>query len=303
MLPAFCYIMNVINYKEKEMKKSFAVDPRFFLMVFCTLVAALFTAAGVSEGDALPALTIGGLLTLLFAFGSVIIPKLYVADEKGISIYYLPFVKEYFKWNEIKRIKIKKSYSRSIIFDFLWKEYEIIPIKEKRYKGSKYHSIFHSSEISRTFLTRRMIKKYWDGNIEDDSFSWFKKHFSKEKDKTVRYDLTEVKQKEKSARDMLKQTVSQYESKATLYGKTIDASCTYFTDDEDLGSRPKENYSYVAEIFVEKENDEDNSFYITVELLFVSYGKKSVKITENKKAFDEIADRLNEAIEKAGNNV
>lgn len=279
------------------MKKSFALALRLFVFVLCTAFAALITAMAVKDGDTGFAL-LGGILTLVFIFGTVIAPKLYIADEEGISLYYLPFVKEYFKWNEIKRIKIKKSYSRSIIFDFLWKEYEIIPIKEKRNKGSKYHSIFHGSEISRTFLTRRMIKKYWDGNIEDDSFSWFKKRFSKEKDVKIKYDLTEVKQKEKWARDMLKQIAAQYESKAALYEKTIDASCTYFTDEDDFNSRPKENYSYVAEIFVEKENDEKSSFYITAELLFVSYGKKSMKITQNKNAFDEIAEKINEAIEQ-----
>ena len=142
-----------------------------------------------------------------------------------------------------------------------------------------------------------MIQKYWDGSIEDDSFSWIKKPFAKE-DKIVKYDFTEVKQKEKSARDTLKQIASKYISKAEMYGKTIDVSCTYFVDVDDFNSRPKENYSYNAEVFVEKENDEEKSFYINVELLFISYGKSKIKITENKKAFEEIEKRINEAIEK-----
>lgn len=281
------------------MKKSFAFDYRIVFYTMLAALAAMFTKVTMADEEIGVAI-LSGCLTLLFVFGIAIHPKIYIGDKEGLSIHYLPFVKEYFKWSEIKRIKLKESRvsSRSILLDLLWKEYEIIPVKEKRYKGSKYHSIFHTSEIFKSPLAVRMIKKHWDGNIENDSFSWLKKFLTKDKEKTVKYDLTEVKQKEKLARDALKQIASQYASKAEMRGKTIGASCTYFTDDDDFNSRPKENYSYVAEIFVEKENDEERSFYINIELLFVSFGKNKIKIIENKKAFDEIAKLINEAIEK-----
>jgi len=282
------------------MKKSFAVDYRIFLCAFLLLfvVAGDYYFITIEKNGWMALLCL--LLTLVFVSGIVILPKFYVGDKEGLSIYYLPFVKEYFRWDEIKRIKLKKDYSsrHSLILDFLFSEYEIVPVKEKRYKGDKYHSIFHSSEIPRTALSRRLIKKYWDGEIEDDTFSWFKERFGKNKKTNVKYDLTEVKQKEKQARENVKRIAQQYESKAELYGKTIDASCTYFTDEDDFNSRPKENYSFKAEIFVEKANDEEKSFYIDVEMLFVSYGKKKIKITENKNAVAEIERLLNEAIEK-----
>lgn len=280
------------------MKKSFAFDYRIVFYTMLAVLVALFTKVAMNDEEIGVAI-LSGCLTLFFVFGIVIHPKFYVGDEEGLYICYLPFVKEYFKWSEIKRIKLKESQvsSRFILLDLLWKEYEIIPVKEKRYKGSKYHSIFHASEIFKSPLAVRMIKKYWDGNIEDDSFSWIKKHLAKE-DKTVKYDLTEVKQREKLARDALKHLVFQCASKAEMHGKTIDASCTYFIDDDDFNSRPKENYSYNAEIFIEKENDEERSFYVNVELLFVSYGKSKIKITENKKAFEEIEKLIIEAVEK-----
>lgn len=281
------------------MKKSFAFDYRIVLYTILAVFVGVLTYSSIkTDKDIGMALLFGGF-TLLVVFGIVIHPKFYVGDEEGLTIWYLPFVKEYFKWDEIKRIKLKesRSSSRFILFDLLWKEYEIIPIKSKQYKGSKYHSIFHSSEIFKSPLAVRMIKKYWYGNLEDNSFSWIKKYFAKE-DKIVKYDLTQVKQKEKTARDAIKQIASKYASKAEMYSKTIDASCTYFTDNEDFNSRPKENYRYVAEVFVEKENDEDRSFYINIELLFVSYGKSKIKITENKKAYEEIEKQINKAIEK-----
>ena len=292
------YNVSDVRVKENKMKKSFAFDYRIvFYTILAVFVGVLTYSSIKTDKDIGMGLIFGGF-TLLIMFGIIIHPKFYIGDEEGLTIWYLPFVKEYYKWSEIKRIKKgSRVSSRFILLDLLWKEYEIIPVKERRYKGSKYHSIFHTSEIFKSPLAVRMIKKYWDGNIEDDSFSWIKKHFTKE-DKIVKYDLTEVKQKEKLARDAIKQIVSQYASKAELYGKTIDASCTYFADDEDFNSRPKENYSYVAEIFVEKENDEDRSFYINMELLFVSYGKSKIKITENKKVFEEIEKHINEAIEK-----
>lgn len=282
------------------MKKSVAFDYRIFLFALLLLIAGLgaYYFIAVEMNGWMSVLCC--VLVVIFTVGIVIIPKFYVGDEAGLSVYYLPFVKEYFRWEDIKRIKLKKDDSsrRSLILDFLFSEYEIVPVKEKRYRGDKYHSIFHSSEISRTALSRRMIKKYWDGEIEDDTFSWFKERFGKNKKNNAKYDLTEVKQKEKQARETVKRIVQQYESKADLHGKTIDASMTYFTDEDDFNSRPKESYSYKTEIFVEKENDEERSFYINVEMIFVSYGKKKIKIIENKNAVSEIESLLNEALEK-----
>lgn len=280
------------------MKKNLAFDYRIIFYTLGTLFIGAVTFGFYNDGEKEMAV-LGAVLTVVFSLGIVIFPKMYVGDEEGLSIYYLPFVKEYFRWDEIKRIKLKESRvaSRSIILDFLWKEYEIVPVKQKKYKGSKYHSVFHTSEILRTPLSKKMIKKYWDGEIEDDSFSWLKKRFAKQNNEKIKYDLNEVKQKESSVRERLKQIVQQYESKAALFGKTIDASCTYFTDDDDFNSRPKENYTYAAEIFVEIENDEERSFYIKEDILLVRYGKKDVKVTEIKNAFDEIAQKINEVIE------
>ncbi len=282
------------------MKKSIAFDYRILLYtILAVFVGALAYSSMKTDEDIGMALLFGGF-TLLIVFGIIIHPKIYIGDEEGLSIYYLPFVKEYFKWNEIKRIKLKNTRisSRSILLDIIWKEYEIIPVKKKLYKGSKYHSIFHSSEIFKSPLAVKMIKKYWDGNIEDDSFLWLKKHLRKADTQYEKYDLTPVKQKEKQVRDSLKQVILQYENKAAAYGKTIDASFTYFTDENDFNSRPKANYSYDAEIFVEKDNDDEKSFYIRIEFLFVSYGKSKIKITENKKALDEAEKQIIEAIEK-----
>ena len=280
------------------MKKSIAFDYRIIIYILGTLFICAVAFGFYNDGEKGMAV-LGAVLTVVFSLGIVIFPKIYVGDEEGVSIYYLPFVKEYFRWDEIKRIRLKKSTgtSKSIILDFLWKEYEIVPVKQKKYKGSKYHSVFHTSEILRTPLSKKMIKKYWDGEIEDDTFSLLKKRFAKQNNEKIKYDLTDVKQKESSARESLKQIVQQYESKAASFGKTIDASCTYFTDDDDFNSRPKENYTYAAEVFIEKENDNETSFYIKEDILLVRYGKKDVKVTEIKNAFDEIAQKINEAIE------
>ena len=184
------------------MKKSIAFDYRIIIYILGTLFIGAVTFGFYNDGEKGMAV-LGAVLTIVFSLGIVIFPKIYVGDEEGVSIYYLPFVKEYFRWDEIKRIRLKKSpgTSKSIILDFLWKEYEIVPVKQKKYKGSKYHSVFHTSEILRTPLSKKMIKKYWDGEIEDDTFSLLKKRFEKQNNEKIKYDLTDVKQKESSARE------------------------------------------------------------------------------------------------------
>ena len=76
------------------MKKSFALDSRLFLFILCISFTALMTLMGWQDGDKGFAV-FGGILTAVFILGLIISPKIYIADEEGLSIYYLPFVKEY----------------------------------------------------------------------------------------------------------------------------------------------------------------------------------------------------------------
>ena len=78
------------------MKKSFAVDYRIFLCAFLLLfvVAGDYYFITIEKNGWMALLCL--LLTLVFVSGIVILPKFYVGDKEGLSIYYLPFVKEHF---------------------------------------------------------------------------------------------------------------------------------------------------------------------------------------------------------------
>ena len=114
------------------MKKNIAFDYRIIIYILGTLFICAVAFGFYNDGEKGMAV-LGAVLTVVFSLGIVIFPKIYVGDEEGVSIYYLPFVKEYFRWDEIKRIRLKKSpgTSKSIILDFLWKEYEIVPLNRR----------------------------------------------------------------------------------------------------------------------------------------------------------------------------
>ena len=177
------------------MKKSFAIDYSCLLAVLCTFVFGVLTAVGIKEGDklgdVLSAVTIGGILTLFFAVGIVITPKLYVADQEGMSIYYLPFIKDYYKWEDIKRINVM--YRRRLhTYNFE---------RKKHAESDAKICFFKDTEFPKTFMLKRLINKYWEGEVEGDDWENLKKKARSWGNKRkAALDLSEAENTEKQAR-------------------------------------------------------------------------------------------------------
>lgn len=276
------------------MKKSFAIDYSCLLAVLCTFAFGVLTAVGIKEGDklgdVLSAVTIGGILTLFFAVGIVITPKLYVADQEGMSIYYLPFIKDYYKWEDIKRINVM--YRRRLrTYNFE---------RKKHAESDAKIRFFKNSEFPKTFMLKKLINKYWQGEVEGDDWENFKKKLRSWKSKhKVVLDVSEAEKAEREARGKIREIIKANKPLAEASGKFVKAVYTYESEYKTLTSRPKGSYSYNVEIEIsEIGSSEDERLYVMTEVLFVRYGKKDIKVITDEAVYDKISELLIEAIEK-----
>lgn len=277
------------------MKKSFAVEPWSFIAALASVFFCAITIAGMlygdKLGDRLSAVTIGGILTLLFIFITIIIPKLYVADEEGLSIYYLPNIKDYYKWEDIKRINVVYSIRRIRMYSF--------ETNKSAERASKI-SFFKDSEFHKTISLKRLINKYWQGEVEGDDWDNLKKKIRERKKKNnFKLDGAEVENAEKQAKKKTKEIIKANKPLAEASGKFIKATYTYETKGKASEIRPIESYSYNVEIEIgEFGSSEDDRLYIMAELLFVRYGKKDIKVIPDEAVYDKISRALVEALDK-----
>lgn len=281
------------------MKKSFAVEPWSFIAALASVFFCAITIAGMlygdKLGDRLSAVTIGGVPTLLFIFITIIIPKLYVADEEGLSIYYLPNIKDYYKWEDIKRINVLRRYGfrgyRLRTYNFEVKN------NIERYGKMRF---FKDTEFPKTFALKRLIIKYWKGEVEGDDWESFKKKLRSWKSKhKIALDDSEAEKAEREARGKIREIIKANKPLAEASGKFVKAVYTYESEYKTLTSRPKGSYSYNVEIEIgEIGSSEDERLYVMTEVLFVRYGKKDIKVITDEAVYDKISELLIEAIEK-----
>lgn len=143
------------------MKKSFAVDRRsvyffsgFILIGFMIWLLYPFSVSG----------WILAVVAVLINSGAyAITPQFCIADEKGMTIYYMFLFRDRYEWTDIKHIysTVESSYgARSWRFSV----YEIESAKQEK------KPFFMESKFSKTIRMKRIIKEYWDGDIEWDEF-------------------------------------------------------------------------------------------------------------------------------------
>ena len=150
-------------------------------------------------------------------------------------------------------------------------------------------------------MLKKIIKKYWQGEIEGDYWENLKKKIHKWKQKQNSFvpDDSGAEKVEREARKKIREIINSYKPKAEAINKFIKAVYLYETKTGEQKNRTKESYSYNVEIEIGKiGSSDDESLYILNELLFVRYGKKTIKVMADETVFNEISEKLKEALEK-----
>lgn len=256
---------------------------------------------GRAVGAGIVMLVIASLFILTPA---VLMPVMYMFDEKGVTICFLFFPNERYLWENIASIEATddSSDSRHPILDFFFSRmFEISGAVEGKER------FYMRGEIRRSRRTKHLLEKYWDGKITgyfvDDIKAWVNKRKGKKKEKPI--DSAKIATMEREQRAESKEWVKPYIAKAEEIGLTLDLKFIYVTKDmNESNSRPKKQYTYVAVVALAKvgEADTERVVEVSADLMKGYVCKKEYKGVKNKRAQEELTFYIEDTLKEIAKN-
>lgn len=281
-------------------KREFAMNKLFNLLMVSGLFFAYLSAECFAEGDTPWAIVFGVVALLLVCCSLMFTPFCYAFDSEGVSLCYVLLPNERYLWENIHAIEVKNisTGNKSTLFELFYAF--VFCIKGKTVGESRFYMEGH---IRKSFRTKRLLEKYWDGTITGYWFEDIKKRRNKRKTKKqaqIKAHLTdEVVPMEREIRAKVREWINPFVAQANQYGLDMRAEYVYITEDfEDRRSRPKEGYTYtlVVEISRFNERDEERILVFSTDLLYVRLGKTAYRGVINEHAKEEIQVTLSDAL-------
>ncbi len=286
------------------MKKKIALN-KFFNFGVVMLVFSVFFAFILFQDKE----KMLGAFFLLTAFGSlgilVFSPYCYKFDIEGISLCYLFLPVERYLWNNISDIEVDwKQVGRPAFFDVLYASvFRISGVNEGK------HRFYMEGTVRKSFRTKYLFEKYWDGTITgyllEDAKKWMDKKRKKKQVQIAAHLTDEVVAMEREVRATARELINPFVDEAKLYGFKVRTQYIYITDDfEELKSRPKEKYTYIAlmEIARPDETDKDKIYEISAELMYGRLGKNSYRGVKNKYLLEELKEEIDLTLKEIREN-
>ena len=246
-----------------------------------------------------------GLAALLFIIiPAIFTPFCYAFDSEGVSLCYVFLPVERYLWKDIHAIEVEdtsiNTASSANIFQFFYAN--VFSIKGKNVGKSRFYM---NGNIRKSFRTKYLLEKYWDGTITgylfEDAKKWINKRRAKKQSQVKAHLTDEIVPMEREIRAETREWLKPFIAQAKQYNLDIKTKYFYITEDfEELYSRPKEGYTYtlVAEIAHYNETDENRIITVSIDLLYVRLGKTSYRGVKNKHIKEEFeftfSDVLNE---------
>lgn len=239
---------------------------------------------------------------LLIVLSAIFTPYCYAFDNEGVSLCYLFLPVERYLWKDIYAIEVEDTSPspRVSIFEFFYANVFSI-------KGSNVGKIrfYMNGHIRKSFRTKHLLEKYWDGTITgylfEDAKKWIDKRKAKKQSQIKLHLTDDVVPMEREIRAETRELLKPFIAQAKQYNLDIKPKYLYITKDfEELTSRPKEGYTYtlVSEISHFNETDQNRIVVVSVDLLYVRLGKTAYRGVKNKHIKEEFeftfSDVLNE---------
>lgn len=285
-------------------RKQFALNKLFN---FCVILGLFFAWGSIEfflDNDNAWGWGFGIVGLLLIVLPAIFTPYCYAFDSEGVSLCYVFLPAERYLWKDIHAIEVEDiklgTASQVSIFDFFYAI--VFSIKGTNVGESKFYMNGH---IRKSFRTKHLLEKYWDGTITgylfEDAKKRINKHKAKKQSQIKAHLADEVVPMEREARAETRERLKPFIAQAKQYNLDIKAKYFYITKDfEELISRPKVGYTYtlVAEISHVNETDENRIVVASVDLLYVRLGKTAYRGVKNKHIKEELeftfSDVLNE---------
>ena len=280
-------------------KRQIALNRLFNHLIVIGLFLAWLSIDSFSVNDV--AWGVGsGIAALLFIIPtSIFTPFCYSFDNEGVSLCYVFLPAERYLWKNVSSIYVLNT-STPARTDFIDLFYATVFSIVAENEGEE--RFYMKGHIRKTFRTKRLLEKYWDGTIEGCLFEDVKKWFVNKKRKKqaqIKAHLTdEIVPMEREIRAEAREWLEPFVSTAKQHGFDIKTKHLYITEDlEELRNRPATGYTYTlaAEITNTNQNVE-YPIVISVNLLLVRLGKTSYVGVKNKNAKEELTMSISEAI-------
>lgn len=276
------------------MKKQFALNKLFN---FCIIFGLFFAWASIeffrdSEIENGWAIGFGVVALLLIVLPMIFTPYCYAFDSEGVSLCYVFLPVERYLWKDVHAIEAEwnNHTTKSSIFDFLYAS--VFSIKGKSVGKSRFYMQGH---IRKSFRTKRLLEKYWDGTITGYLFEDVKKWINRRKAKKqaeIKEHLTdEIAPMERQVRAEARELIAPFIDKARQYDLEVKTKYYCITKDfKESRSRPKEAYTYtlVAEIAHFNETDENRIVEVGVDLVYARLGKTRYRAVKNAHLKEEL---------------
>jgi len=243
-----------------------------------------------------------GAAALLCVAGALIFtPYCYLFDPQGISLCYVFLPTERYLWKKIHAIEvIWIHHGKPSFLDFLYAS--VFSIHGKNEGKPRFYMEGH---IRKSFRTKRLLEKYWDGTITGYFFEKIKNSIKKHRDKKQKlikaHSADEIKKIERETRAKVRDWLSFFIAEANQHSLSLTSEYLYITNDfEEYRSRPKAGYTYtlLIEIARPNETDEDRIIIMTFDLIYVRLGKIAYKGVLNEDAEEELKNTLRKNLDE-----
>lgn len=289
-------------------RKQIALNKLFNFFMLCGLFFAWGAVDTFIQGDNMWGFIFSACALLLIIIPAIFTPYCYAFDSEGVSLCYVFLPVERYLWKDIYAIEVDDisigTRARASIFDLLYAS--VFSIRGTNVGETRFYM---KGNIRKTFRTKHLLEKYWDGKITGYLFEDLKEHIDKRKAEKQSYIKEHMKDEivpmEREIRAEVREWLEPLTARANQYDLDIKAEYFYVTEDfEELKYRPKEKYTYtlIAEIAHFGETNEDRIVVVSVDLLFVRLGKKAYLGVKNKHAKKELEDIVSEVLSEINKN-
>ncbi len=245
----------------------------------------------------------------IFALGFIVLPCFftpfcYSFDSDGVSLLYVFSPTERYLWKNIHSIEVIEKSTEPSVIDLLYSA--VFAISGRPVGKSRFYMEGH---IRKTFRTKRLLEKYWDGTITgyffEDIKKWFAKHKKKTETQTKIHLTDEIIPMERTARAKARAIIEPFAALAKQQNLVLKTKYLYITEEfDELRSRPEENYTYTAlvEISHPYERNESRIVEVSADLLFVRLGKTAYRGVVNESFEEDITFFLEDTLKEIEKN-
>ena len=206
-------------------------------------------------------------------------PYCYIFDSEGVSFHYVFFPVERYLWENVRAITVEDvalstGSNHCLLVLFYGRVFHIEATNEGPCR------FYMTGNIRKTFRTKRLLEKYWDGTITGYLFEGLQERRRKKQAEIKTHLSDEVVPMEQEVRTQTREWLEPFIAQARQYDLNIKAKYLFITKDfEEYKVRPEEGYTYtlVIEIARPGEKDENHIIEVSMDLVYVRLGKKAYR--------------------------